>query len=61
MSGSFAAFGLGIAAPLVVEKLASAIPLTGTVVAVHPAPGKHSRPGHGGSPSTEAGGVADAL
>jgi hypothetical protein len=29
VSGAFAAFGLGIAAPLVVEKLATGVPLTG--------------------------------
>lgn len=31
ISGTFAAFGLGVAAPLVVEKLSHAIPLTGTL------------------------------
>lgn len=31
VSGPFAAFGLGVAAPLVVEKLSRAIPLTGTL------------------------------
>jgi hypothetical protein len=31
ISGAFAAFGLGVAAPLVVEKLARAVPLTGAV------------------------------
>ena len=32
VSGTFAAFALGVAAPLVVEKLSQAIPLTGSLV-----------------------------
>lgn len=31
VSGSLAAFGLGVAAPLVLEKLAQTVPLTGTL------------------------------
>ena len=34
VSGPFAAFALGVAAPLVVEKLSRAIPLTGSLVIV---------------------------
>jgi hypothetical protein len=36
VSGSFAAFALGVAAPLVVEKLSRAVPLSGTVVSGQP-------------------------
>jgi hypothetical protein len=38
VSGTFAAFGLGIAAPLVVEKLSQLIPLTGTLAVIAPPP-----------------------
>lgn len=31
VSGSLAAFGIGVAAPLVLEKLAQTVPLTGTL------------------------------
>ena len=31
VSGAFAAFGIGVAAPLIMEKLASQVPLTGTL------------------------------
>lgn len=34
VSGSLAAFGLGVAAPLVLEKLAQTVPLTGTLGSV---------------------------
>jgi hypothetical protein len=36
VSGTFAAFALGVAAPLVVEKLSQAIPLTGSLVIDRP-------------------------
>lgn len=38
VSGSLAAFGLGAAAPLVVEKLSKTVPLTGSVVSSEPTP-----------------------
>jgi hypothetical protein len=38
VSGPFAAFALGVAAPLVVEKLSRAIPLTGTLTVPHQVP-----------------------
>lgn len=60
VSGSLAAFGLGIGAPLVVEKLASAIPLAGSMIAVQSSSGKQSRRNQRSSGDTNEKGMADA-
>jgi hypothetical protein len=60
VSGSLAAFGLGVAAPLVVEKLASAIPLTSGVAASQPGTQEVRRPQVADAPSAAREEVADA-
>jgi hypothetical protein len=69
VSGPLAAFGLGVAAPLVVEKLSRAISLTGTLIVTdpppetedtHPAPAAHPQMETANPGGSDTGGAGDA-